>query len=411
MMEDEYTLVRSPVMDKTKWIEKLKYDVLRFSLDSVDFNLIEVGNAISAQVKLHLFIHSHISIPSFQAAPIRLCMCNMHTSSCNESLTLKVGPIQLRQLLRLYPESWLEAGSIHIPELRMNAKFDCHPPSAITIGEQLEFLRRHDQHSQRLHFLYTTKSQVSSVGNLKRPSIAGLPLNQSLSSCACLGGSSAYYTLVQGEQFFKNSFRLSEQPNFGRSLFRPDVHVIFSHPVFEQKCTWNDYDHPIPTNETLIEEEILYPFDFCTRQKFSTSDEEPTLPIPRSNSMKMAKAKNYRRSSSSIPINKISPENATSSSTIISDAFLTPTEQLSLSNSKRASLNNMIEASSIPGRLDFLSRSSENGENRSVRSSHTSSTDSLTAIEEILQRQQSGRTSTLIPSRVSSSIDRFISLF
>jgi hypothetical protein len=50
MMEDEYTLIRSSVMDKTKWIEKLKYDVLRFSLDSVDFNLIEIGNSISAQV-------------------------------------------------------------------------------------------------------------------------------------------------------------------------------------------------------------------------------------------------------------------------------------------------------------------------------------------------------------------------
>lgn len=410
-MEDEYTLVRSPVMDKTKWIEKLKYDVLRFSLDSVDINLIEIGNAISAQVKPILFIQSRIFSLSFQVAPIRLCMCNMHTSSCNESLTLKVGPIQLRQLLRLYPESWLEAGSIHIPELRINAKFDCHPPSAITINEQLEFLRRHDQYSQRLHFLYNTKTQVSSMTTLKRPSIAGLPLNQPLSSCACLGGSSAYYTLVQGEQFFKNSFRLSEQANFGRSLFRPDVHVIFSHPVFEQKYTWNDYEHPVPTNEQLMDEEILYPFDFCTRPKLSTSDEQENFTIVRSNSMKMSKSKTYRRSSSSIPINKISPENATSSSTIVSDAFLTPTEQFSLNNSKRTSLNNMIEASSIPGRLDFLSRFSEDGETRSERSSHTSSTDSLTAIEEILQRQQSGRTSTLLPSRVSSSIRRFILFF
>ena len=50
IMEDEYTLVRSPVIDKTKWIEKLKYDVLRFSLDSVDFSLVEVGNAINVQV-------------------------------------------------------------------------------------------------------------------------------------------------------------------------------------------------------------------------------------------------------------------------------------------------------------------------------------------------------------------------
>jgi hypothetical protein len=56
MMEDEYTLIRSPVMDKTKWIEKLKYDILRFSLDSVDFSLIEIGNAINAQVKAFLLV-------------------------------------------------------------------------------------------------------------------------------------------------------------------------------------------------------------------------------------------------------------------------------------------------------------------------------------------------------------------
>jgi hypothetical protein len=83
----------------------------------------------------------------------------MHTNSCDESLTVKVGTIQVRQLLRLYPGSWLEAGSIHVPELRINAKFDCHPPTPVNINEQIEFLRRHDQHSQRLHFLYNLKSQ------------------------------------------------------------------------------------------------------------------------------------------------------------------------------------------------------------------------------------------------------------
>ena len=49
-MEDEYTLVRSPVNDKTKWIEKLKYDVLRFSLDSIDLNIVEIGNAVNLLV-------------------------------------------------------------------------------------------------------------------------------------------------------------------------------------------------------------------------------------------------------------------------------------------------------------------------------------------------------------------------
>jgi hypothetical protein len=56
-MEDEYTLVRSRVIDKTKWIEKLKYDVLRFSLDSIDLNLVEIGNAVNIQVSLFPLLH------------------------------------------------------------------------------------------------------------------------------------------------------------------------------------------------------------------------------------------------------------------------------------------------------------------------------------------------------------------
>ena len=54
MMESEYTLVRSPVIDKTKWIEKLKYDVLRFSLDSFDLSLVEIGNAVNLKVMSQL---------------------------------------------------------------------------------------------------------------------------------------------------------------------------------------------------------------------------------------------------------------------------------------------------------------------------------------------------------------------
>ncbi|CAF4100812.1 unnamed protein product, partial [Adineta steineri] len=205
IMEDGYTLVCSPYIDKAKWIEKLKYDVLRFSLDSVDLNLIEVENAVN-----------------IQTAPIRLCMCNMHTSLCNESLTLKVSTIQIRQLLRLYTGSWLEAGSVSVPELHINAKFECHPRTLATINQQLEFLHRHVQHSQRPHFLYNSKSQqalnIPTIStNLKRSSYVGLATNSNILSCARRGGSTNYYTLIQGEQFFKSSFRLSEQSSFGCS--------------------------------------------------------------------------------------------------------------------------------------------------------------------------------------------------
>ncbi|CAF4284510.1 unnamed protein product, partial [Adineta steineri] len=185
----------------------------------------------------------------------------MYTSLCNESLTLKVGTIQVRQLLRLYPGSWLEAGSISVPELRINAKFECHPSTPTTINEQLEFLRRHDQHSQRLHFLYNPKSQQTlniptRSTNLKRSSSVGLAINSNILSCAYLGGSTNYYTLVQGEQLFKSTFRLSEQSSSGRSLFRPDLHVLHSHFIFEHKYNWTNYEHVNRFHDELYDEEI-----------------------------------------------------------------------------------------------------------------------------------------------------------
>jgi len=338
----------------------------------------------------------------------------MHTSLCNESLTLKVGTIQIRQLLRLYPDSWLEAGSIHIPELRINAKFDCHPPSPININEQIEFLRRHDQHSQRLHFLYNTKSQPSTT--IKRSSNFSLSTNLNTLSCACLGGSPTYYTLIQGEQFFKNSFRLSEQSSFGRSLFRPDLHVIHSHSIFEHKYNWNISKHKFELNEQLNDEESFYPFDFCTQQKQSNEQElnnfnknhsNSSLPtnLSRSNSTKYIKNKTlneqkfHKRSSSSIILNKND-----SSSIITSECYLTPNEHLSLNSLKRISLNNILESSSIPANFDLLKKSSNEKENSSIKSSHSSSTDSLTAFEEIIQRQHTGNPSTSLPPKVNRNI-------
>lgn len=375
-------------------------------------------------------------------------MCNMHTIFCNESLTLKVGTIQIRQLLRLYPGSWLEAGSISIPELRINAKFECHPPTPANVNEQLEFLRRHDQHSQRLHFLYNSKIQPAqqtlnpplTTNNLKRPSNVGLQSNANVLSCACLSSSSTYYTLVQGEQFFKNTFRLSEQSTFGRSLFRSDLHVIHSHPIFEHKYNWNQYEHLNQLNTELNDEEIFYPFDFCAHQKQPDDQQRNDLndnslrhsvpadlsSLSRTNSARNIKHKSvierteHKRSSSSIPLNN-SHSHVSSPITTGSDIYLTPKEQLSLTNSSQSSLNdntliNNLDSSSISSltmiqqqsstqssplhsNLNLLSKS--NRDLLTSSSSNSSSTDSLTALEEILQRQQTRQSSTLLPQKVN----------
>lgn len=350
-------------------------------------------------------------------------MCNMHTSLCNESLTLKVGTIQIRQLLRLYPSSWLEAGSIHIPELRMNAKFECHPPTPVNLNEQIEFLLRHDQQSHRLHFLYSTRSQQPLTGSTKRPSSFGLPTSVTLSSCACLGGSPHYYTLVQGEQFFKSSFRLSEQQSFGRSLFRPDLHVIHSHPVFHHKYNWNAYEFSFVPNGPLSDEEIFYPFDFCAQQnkQFNNQDADSldgdvsrlseagnNIEVLRANSFidqkheSSAETSFHRRSASSIPrLNEIHGGSPSRLSGVTSASFLTPRENLSISSSKHRSLNDVKESASLPEQLNFQTQISDGEGNVSLKYTDSSSDDSLTILEEILHKSKLETSRVLSPEKVN----------
>ena len=78
-------LVRSPYIDKTKWIEKLKYDILRFSLDSVDLNLVEIGNAVNIQV-----INLHILSIHFSDCFFRLHLFVYVCAICILYLAMKV---------------------------------------------------------------------------------------------------------------------------------------------------------------------------------------------------------------------------------------------------------------------------------------------------------------------------------
>jgi hypothetical protein len=273
---------------------------------------------------------------------------------------------------------------------------------------------------------------------MKRPSNVGLPTNLNLPSCACLGGSATYYTLVQGEQFFKSSFRLSEQSSFGRSLFRPDVHVIHSHPLFEHKYNWNQYEQTLLSNEQLNDAETFYPFDFCAQQtNLDENHSHHSVPadlysLVRTNSGRNTKRKSlieqkhHKRSLSSIPLENDPPG---SSSASTSDAYLTPAEGLSLNSASQASLNstlnnNINESSSstvlqqrsstnslpLSSNYNLLSEPLDDKQDLSITSSHSSSTDSLTALEEILQQQQIENGSTFLPEKVMSHTQQIFGL-
>ena len=338
-------------------------------------------------------------------------MCNLHSTVSNENFTLKVGNIQIRQLLRLYPDSWLEAGSIHVPDLRINAKLACHTSKPAHPNEQMQYLRRHDQALPRLHFLYPTRSH---------PSTAHPSSGNTRFACACLAGSPVYFTLVTGEEFFLTSFRLAEQSSFGRSLFRPDVHVVHSHPVFQQKYSWPTYPTTGTTGEPLLDEEIYYPFDFCAQDKppsereFTRTLRSDSQAFTRTTSEKHPKGsslvdrKDHKRSLSSVSFRTTGPSLPRPLST---DDYSTPKQPLSersSSESSRTSLNSAFddrfETPVITTSEPFATVTMEEDSDDHLSSS-SSSTDSLTALEEILQQQQLRNSEKLFSEQVSKCLD------
>ena len=125
----------------------------------------------------------------------------------------------------------------------------------------------------------------------------------------------------------------------------------------------------------------------------------------------------HKRSSSSIPLH-----NNVGSLGTTNDVYLTPNEHLSLTGSSHSSLNcttnNLIKSSSISSltmiqhessatsspmtsNLNLLSKSIDDRQDGLTTASSSSSMDSLTALEEILQRQQTRHESVFPPQKVS----------
>ncbi|CAF0951192.1 unnamed protein product, partial [Didymodactylos carnosus] len=393
-------------------------------------------------------------------SPVRLCKCNLHSSTCSEGLTLKIGSLQLRQLLRLHPRSWLEAGSFQVSEIRINGKLGSH---LHLTSEQIDFLKRHDQRTHRLHFLWNKQQTQQQQKRLSTAGLTSVSQTQQHGgggpTCACLGGSPAYYTLAN-ENFFKSTYLLSQQTNFGKSLFRPDVHLFQSHPIFETKYEWMTYDYR-QNQQTQSDDDTTslnnYPFDFCDPTLLLLTNSahashhafRHSVPnnlfmnnsssLSRTNSARTPRVstvnipKQHKRSSSSI-IEQQNLQQGTSgsSSSTTNDVYLTPSENLSSNNSSRTSLNSTLKlnqmlddnssisssSSAIPSTViqhttttdgdtqstmtspsqsytNLLKQLNNNSQQDPAVLSRTSSSDSLNMYEEILQKQQQQSTGNL----------------
>lgn len=123
---------------------------------------------------------------------------------------------------------WFECASFVTGTINLDLALDKGEPL-----QQVEWLRLHDNKTKRLWFLWT---QQPAAGSSKHV-------------CGCVGGCSFYsvfdtkfdypaenYTLRADDYFFNMRKSISrDNPNFGRSLFVKDRHILDSHPIMTDK--------------------------------------------------------------------------------------------------------------------------------------------------------------------------------
>ncbi|XP_065930911.1 bridge-like lipid transfer protein family member 1 isoform X5 [Magallana gigas] len=194
--------------------EEIKYEMVRLSLDSVNFCLVESGTALNVQV-----------------STVKMSTCNLHGTNTRAGITGRVENISLRQFIassvlkyqNTHPEIWLESGSLIFGPLDAEAAMALPNPDFHVLQDR--FLRIHDKKTKRLWFLW-------SVNELKtQPTVVG--------KCGCHGGCAFFGRNRNGVGFFshrktkeatsKAVLQVSPQgqdPGFGQSLLVTDKLVF-----------------------------------------------------------------------------------------------------------------------------------------------------------------------------------------
>ncbi|ESO10151.1 hypothetical protein HELRODRAFT_72794, partial [Helobdella robusta] len=155
-------------------VADLKYEFVRLSVDCIDFHMVEAGSALSLQIN-----------------PIRLAKCNIFNSKTMEGLTILLPKISLKHYVSTLPiditteafnsesNTWLESGGLKLGPIHIDLSktlLDLR-----LLNTQQDFLRFHDQRSQRLHFLWN------------------------MQTCGCVGGCAFFGNNRNGPKFFNPS--------------------------------------------------------------------------------------------------------------------------------------------------------------------------------------------------------------
>ncbi|CAG0914383.1 unnamed protein product [Notodromas monacha] len=220
--------------------EDIKYCMVRVIFDSIDLVFVEEATALQLEVY-----------------PVRMATCNAHGETVRSGLSLLVENIAIHQYMapltrkkaarieRMTCEQgtnpgaeshadssavWLEVGSLVFGPLQLDAALSPHTSSFS--GKDLRalqqgFLKKYDDRSKRLWFLWVNDSEPSTSKQ-----------SDCLGRCGCVGGCAFFGKNLNGKTFFKPSaqdfqdgynvaqYRVFRSPEeniygFGQSLLNP----------------------------------------------------------------------------------------------------------------------------------------------------------------------------------------------
>ena len=171
-------------------VEDLKYRLVRFSADALDFTIVEKAN----------------SALRIQACPLRLATCNLHGLQAIQGITAIVNDIRLQQYISSnfplnrsdydqqihHQDIWIESGVIKFGPINIEGSLSGHSSSDHNNKSyQHKFLQKHDQKTKRLWFLWP-KAIIKDKGVPK----------EAMGNCGCIGGCSFFGLNENGIRFF-----------------------------------------------------------------------------------------------------------------------------------------------------------------------------------------------------------------
>uniref|UniRef100_A0AC35TQR5 FSA_C domain-containing protein n=1 Tax=Rhabditophanes sp. KR3021 TaxID=114890 RepID=A0AC35TQR5_9BILA len=179
--------------------EQLKFEQFKLSVDSVDIKISEVDYMLNLKTD-----------------SVRFAICNSHFDTFCPQITAIVPEISLSQLqLDRETDNWLETTEFSIKNTDLCVKLPVSFISPKFIDQRILFLRKYDNLTKRLRFLYSNEE-----------------------SCGCMGDSFFFAKDdITGKAFFKDinkkfaeysvNVNENEQPFFGQSILKSKSGILF----------------------------------------------------------------------------------------------------------------------------------------------------------------------------------------